>query len=302
MSMKARYIFEHIDSPVDYQYSKIVRESLFDDSYYENQLYESVLNEKFDISQIKNIISKISDKKQALYNLIKKFNDTHNLNTRKYIAGVLVIMYLTNFAINNNKWKQTPQQYIQTVSNELAKEDSIDVDDIIKYIEAAEVNDSFKNPATLTLSDEGKKFIKKHEGLNLKAFKDNYMITIGYGHAEYPEDSQYKIGDMISRETANELFIIDIKEKENDIQRMFRQWEQRGNGVKVTQGMYDALVSMAYNIGIRGLRNTEFIEHVEKGDFLIASERIKTTKVSKEFPGLEKRRKNEYKMFIKDIT
>jgi len=286
-----------------YQYSKIVRESLFDDLYYENQLYESALNEKFDISHIKNIVSKISDKKQALVNLIKKFNDTHNLNNKKYIAGVLVIMYLSNFAISNNKWKQTPEQYIQTISTELSKEDSIDVNDIIDYIEATEINDSFKDPATLSISSHGKKLIKKHEGLRLTAYKLNDgKITIGYGHAESEDTSHYKEGDKISRSEADKMFDDDLNIKNQDIQRMFKQWKAKGHDVKVTQGMYDALVSMAYNIGIRGLRNTDFIEDVETGDFLIAAKKIQSTKISNKFPGLEKRRKDEYNMFIKDIT
>lgn len=63
--------------------------------------------------------------------------------------------------------------------------------------------------------------------------------------------------------------------------------------------MYDAMVSMAYNMGA-GIRTKEFIQSIKRGDLEGARELILQTSSSlfDAFPGLKTRRENEAKMFV----
>jgi GH24 family phage-related lysozyme (muramidase) len=53
----------------------------------------------------------------------------------------------------------------------------------------------------------------------------------------------------------------DIKEAESIINRILDQWEEQEIKPQITQSMYDAMVSMAYNMGF-GIRTSDFIQYV----------------------------------------
>ena len=82
---------------------------------------------------------------------------------------------------------------------------------------------------------------------------------------------------------------------------MFKDWEKEGTNVSITQSMFDALVSMAFNAGVGGLRRSEVVEHLKKGDYQTAADSIKTFRVSSKFPGLALRREKESEMFLASI-
>jgi len=281
--------------------AKFINEYL--DDFYENQLLEYLINEDLNYDNIKNIVSKIKDKKTALLNLIKKFNKSHNLNTKKYIAGILVILFLSSFAYKNNKWNIKSGHTIDRAALDISKNDTINLNYINDYFEISQ-KEIYKDPSELKVSKEAINLIKKHEALRLKAYYINdKKISIGYGHAEDSLTSKYKLGDRISIEEANRLFKNDLVKKEEGVQRMFRQWKERGVDIKITQNMYDAIISIAYNTGISGLRNSAFAEYLESGNFEKAANLIKSTRVNKKkYPGLEKRRQDEHELFSKDMT
>jgi len=76
------------------------------------------------------------------------------------------------------------------------------------------------------------------------------------------------------------------------------EWEEQGIKPELTQGMYNTLVSMAYNMG-PGIRTKDFLQSIKKGDFETARELILQTSSSlfDDFPGLQTRREKEAKMF-----
>jgi len=82
---------------------------------------------------------------------------------------------------------------------------------------------------------------------------------------------------------------------------MFGQWEQQGIYVKITQTQYDALVSMAFNMGVSRFRQTDFVQKLKKNEIEEAAELIKTTGLRTGFRGLNGRRMEEYKKFISEI-
>jgi hypothetical protein len=133
--------------------------------------------------------------------------------------------------------------------------------------------------------------------------------TIGYGHAIFPDEeesfnflprySKIKSGKTkITKENAETLLKDDLRESESIINRILNQWEQKGIKPPITQGMYDAMVSMSFNMG-RGIRTSKFIQAVKQSDFDLARKLILTTSENlfNDFPGLEPRRKKESEMF-----
>lgn len=157
----------------------------------------------------------------------------------------------------------------------------------------------FKSPQQLRLSKNGREEIKKAEGLKLKAYKlGDGMVTMGWGHAEPTSKSKYKLGHKISMEDAIKYFNEDVQIAADGVRRIFSEWESKGVYIKLTQDQFDVLVSMAFNMGVNGLRRTEIIKLLKSGNHKAAGEKIKTTKISKKFPGLENRRNSESRKFL----
>lgn len=95
-------------------------------------------------------------------------------------------------------------------------------------------------------SEKGIAFIKKWEGLRLKAYKclnSERYYTIGYGHY----GSDVKKGMVISKEQADAFLRKDIKTAEKAV-----------NSLKILnadmQSFFDALVSFTYNCGAGNLK------------------------------------------------
>ena len=134
--------------------------------------------------------------------------------------------------------------------------------------------------------------------------------TIGYGHAIFPNEQEgYDFlprysriipgRTKITKADAEILLKDDIKEAESIINRILDQWEEQGITPPITQGMYDAMVSMAYNMGPK-IRKSDFIQYVKQGDFEGAKEEILNTssQMFNKYPGLKPRRQKESEMFI----
>lgn len=134
--------------------------------------------------------------------------------------------------------------------------------------------------------------------------------TIGYGHAIFEgEDEGYEFlpsyekivpnRTKITKEQAETLLNDDIKIAEGIVNEFLDDWEEQGIKPKLTQGMYNTLISMTYNMG-RGIRKADFIQAIKRGDLELAKEQIAQTSkhMFNKFPGLEARRAKEAKMFV----
>jgi lysozyme len=164
----------------------------------------------------------------------------------------------------------------------------------------------FKDATTMKLSQDGWDQIKAEEGDPknpgepvLKAYKlGDGRITVGWGHAEPIKTSKYKKGQVISREEAKKLLQEDLGNAADGVRRIFTEWKDKGIERKITQDQFDALVSIALNIGVSGLRQSDVIQHIKKGDYKKAGQSIKKQSLSKKFGGLESRREREANMFL----
>lgn len=106
-----------------------------------------------------------------------------------------------------------------------------------------------------TLDTFGYKLIQQFEGLKLKAYKDSAGIwTIGYGNITYLDGSKVKKGDEITREQADLMF----KETANK----FAYKVASLIDVCLTQNQFNALVSLAYNIGLGAFEKSTILKKV----------------------------------------
>lgn len=166
-------------------------------------------------------------------------------------------------------------------------------------------------PTALSLSAEGLKELKSHEGLasldqakrrigsdktpndaTIYAYKDTKGIwTIGWGSIYMPDGSKVNETSRITKAEADKL-LADRLAKE------FEPAVKRNVKVTITQSMYDALVSLAYNMGVSGLFKTEIASALNSGKYEEAAAFIPLTKTNG--GTLSNRRAKEQSLFIKD--
>ncbi len=101
-------------------------------------------------------------------------------------------------------------------------------------------------------SETAKQKIREYEGLRLKAYKcPAGVLTIGYGHT----GDDVKPGMSITQAEADRLF-------DRDLDRFERQVAVTVGTVNLRQCQWDALVSLAYNIGIGNLSSSTLLRKV----------------------------------------
>lgn len=134
--------------------------------------------------------------------------------------------------------------------------------------------------------------IKAWEGCRLKAYKCPAGVwTIGYGHTE-----GVKAGMNITQQQADAMF-------DEEIEKFERQVRPLVADVTLTQNQYDALVSLAYNIGVGALRKSTLLKKVKANpnDPTIRTAFMQWIRGGgKILPGLQRRREMEAKHYFGD--
>lgn len=106
-------------------------------------------------------------------------------------------------------------------------------------------------------SPDGLAIIKGAEGLRLEAYPDpgtgGEPITIGYGHT-----GGVKLGDTITEEEAEAFLQADLA--------TFEQCVEEHCEYELTQGQFDACVSLAYNIGCKAFAGSTLLMLLNAGD------------------------------------
>ena len=130
--------------------------------------------------------------------------------------------------------------------------------------------------------------LMEFEGLRLTAYKDAAGVpTIGYGHTH-----NVRMGDRISAWYAKDLLTEDIAYFEEKVLEVYRPQ---------TEAQLDALVSLAFNIGIEKLKDSMLLQLIREGasKAQIKQEWKKWVYADgKKLRGLEKRREWEAKRFF----
>jgi lysozyme len=162
----------------------------------------------------------------------------------------------------------------------------------------------FKTPTTY--SDTLVDFLKHEEGRNGKPVLTAYdikdgMITIGYGHAERKSITKMKAGvTKITEDQALDLLLQDVKEAQKGVDRIMRDMKAEKIDVFVSQNMYDAMISLTYNMGIGNMRKSDFLKMLKAGDIEGATKQILIQNVT--YPGHVKRRKKEAFYFAQKVA
>jgi lysozyme len=107
----------------------------------------------------------------------------------------------------------------------------------------------------MRLSDKGLRFLQSLEGLSLRAYRDASGYSIGYGHFLGTDPSLAT--RTITRDEADRLFKLDIAKFEAGVSVVTPE---------TNQDQFDALVSLAYNIGVAGLGGSTVAERHNMGD------------------------------------
>ena len=154
-----------------------------------------------------------------------------------------------------------------------------------------------KSIVFLALSASGLALIKSFEGRKLKAYRDVKGVpTIGYGHT-----LNVKMGQEITAEQAEELLKQDVKHFEDGMNQLLSEM-----GVQVTQNQFDALVSLAFNIGMRAFAKSTLAKLLytmhqdDQASIYAVADQFLRWKYSggKEYTGLLERRKKERMHFL----
>ena len=158
----------------------------------------------------------------------------------------------------------------------------------------------------MTLSVDGSKLVNQFEGFRSKPYYDSAGIpTIGFGSTYYENGQSVKITDApITRERAYDIKRHAIsKDFAPAINMMF---DHEIDGGQITQNMFDALVSLCYNIGIMGLQGSSVYKHIKAGNFVKAADaflpwnkvRNPITRKLEFSQGLYNRRQKEKSLFL----
>lgn len=109
----------------------------------------------------------------------------------------------------------------------------------------------------MRLDEYGKTFLIKEEGVKLSSYLDSANIwTIGVGVTTYLDGTKVKKGDVITLEENKVLFEKTVSLYENNITRVVK--------TILTQNMFNALVSLCYNIGIGAFNNSTLLKEINK--------------------------------------
>lgn len=141
---------------------------------------------------------------------------------------------------------------------------------------------------------KGLNLIKKYEGFRAAPYKCPAGIpTIGYGATYYPNGTKVKLTDKpVTQREADTMLLNMLKHYEQGVDSFTTD--------KVNQNQFDALVSIAYNIGLQALKGSTLIRKVnlDPNDKTIKNEFMRWTKANgKVLDGLLNRRKEEAELY-----
>lgn len=149
----------------------------------------------------------------------------------------------------------------------------------------------------MKLNKAGADLIKSFEGCKLTAYKCSAnKETIGYGNTFYEDGSPVKIGDTITQERAESLFVMISDSFAAKVKPLITS--------AVTENQFGALVSFAYNCGIANLKSSTLLRKVNANpnDPTIRNEFAKWNKAGgKVLAGLIRRRKAEADLYFKPL-
>lgn len=154
-------------------------------------------------------------------------------------------------------------------------------------------------------SNDAIAIIHEFESFRADAYPDpgsrnGLPVTCGYGSTRHLDGRPIKLGETWTREYAARVFSRDLAVFEQGVNTLLR-------GRPTTQSQFDALVSLAYNIGLdidndahaEGLGDSTLLKHHLAGDYARAKAAFRSWRFNdgKELRGLVRRREDEAALY-----
>ena len=139
----------------------------------------------------------------------------------------------------------------------------------------------------MNISEKGLALITEFEGCKLTAYRDIVGVwTIGFGHTKTARE-----GMVITQVVADQLLALDVAEHARGV------WKSLF--VKLEQHQFDAVVSLAFNVGVGAVRNSTLVKMINRGDAKLASAQFDRWNKAggKVVAGLTRRRAAERRMY-----
>lgn len=146
----------------------------------------------------------------------------------------------------------------------------------------------------MSISPSGIDLIRNFESLRLNAYDDGVGVwTIGYGTTKYPNGIRVKKGDTCTLDQAKAYMQNDLKSFEQTVNNTVK--------VPLNQNQFDALVSLAYNIGSTAFKNSTLVKRLNEGNYNAAANQFNVwvNAGGKRMQGLVNRRAAERTLFLK---
>ncbi len=157
----------------------------------------------------------------------------------------------------------------------------------------------------LKLSKRGIDLMKSYEGFSAAPYIDMVGVaTIGYGNTYYPDRRKVRMTDKPLTEAEASQLAMDIINLDfaPAVNKIFKDEIASG---KLNQNMFDALVSLAYNIGTSALANSNSVTgNIKKGNYKAAADGFllwnkgRVNGKLQAINGLTRRRKEERELFL----
>ncbi len=152
--------------------------------------------------------------------------------------------------------------------------------------------------------------IKHHEGVRTKPYRCPALLwTVGVGHVIDPAHAAVKYEERRNLPIpAGWDRVLTVAEVDSilaqDLGRFERGVVRLCPAAVGRQGIFDSLVSFAFNVGLGNLQRSSLRMKTNRGDFEEAAEEfLKWTKAGgRVLPGLVKRRRDERSLYLSSLT
>lgn len=146
---------------------------------------------------------------------------------------------------------------------------------------------------SLKTSPSGRAAIARREGNKLKAYKDSVgVLTIGVGHTSAAGPPKVVSGMTITAQESDDILSRDLA--------LFEKAVSSAVKVPLKQSEFDALVSLAFNIGAGAFSKSTLVRKLNAGDRASAANQFLVWNKSggKVLKGLVNRRADERNQFL----
>ena len=212
----------------------------------------------------------------------------------KYLNGTIILtsicsLGLTSLSVAETETYQPSSRIVKDLQLQRLN-DSIAIDLDIH------ATNSISKPEPPPVSDIAIDLIKEFEGFESQAYIDtDGTPVIGYGLSKIA-GKPVQVGDRISPERADAALKSHLQEINQELAKIVK--------VNLSDRQKSALASIAFNVGVNGIKNSTLIKKINNRDFAgAANEFLRWDKANMrgrlvQLPGLTRRRTAERQLFL----